>query len=91
MEKFDSLLKALTFRNHLYRIRKGKQLDTIIQTPVYSVYTFVIPYLFYIYTFIIYYFIFPALGTLKFQEKRAKMVNISCKKLRNVGNFEVHI
>jgi hypothetical protein len=31
--------------------------------------------------------------TLKFQEKRAKIVNISGKKivLRNVGNFEVHM
>jgi hypothetical protein len=33
------------------------------------------------------------LKTLKFQEKRAKIVNISSKKdvLSNVGNFEVYI
>jgi hypothetical protein len=47
-------------------------------------------YLFY--TFI-YYYAFLALKTPKFQEKRAKIVNISCKKvvLRNAEIFEVYI
>ena len=47
--------------------------------------------LFYTYT---YYYAFLALKILKFQEKRAKIINISCKKkvvLRNIGNFEVLI
>jgi hypothetical protein len=64
MEKFDSFFESLTFWNPIFA--EYKKENNLIQTLVYTFADTIMIYLFY--------------TTLKFQEKRAKIVNISSKK-----------
>jgi hypothetical protein len=85
MEKFDSFFESLNIlESSLQNIKKE---NNFIQTPVY---TFVKPYGIPVLYIHLYYYAFLACieNTQISGKSRAKIVNISCKKvvLRNVGN-----
>jgi hypothetical protein len=70
MEKFDSFFGSLNIsESSLQNIKK----INLIQTPVYT-------FVNHTCSIHLYYYAFLTLKTLKFQEKRATIVNISCKK-----------
>ena len=87
MEKFGSFSKALRLNISESSLQNILKKENLIQT---TVYTFVIPYLFYTYTFVL--LRLPCIENTQFSNFKKNALKLSKKVvLRNVGNFEVHI